>query len=192
MARSTRNYKKTPEKFKEFHCSIIRKREFCTNQCPYFYVCPFAEYHDLMDKTRPCKVVNMKPEEQQQFISIFVFGEEGLKAEALRMLYRMAKTLDLKGDAREMKMYLEAVTTVARTFKKPPKIKDDPKEIPTIDVNVSTLKLDKKEKKDPLIPPNPDEFLLDDKQSLYNSSKLDGIMAHPKRRNILKSENGHS
>lgn len=182
-------YTKTPEEFKKFN-AVLRGRFLCTNQCPYFYKCPYAKYTGVTKKEQKCKVVDMSPEEQQRFISIIVLGEEGLKDESLRILYRMGKTLNLKDDAREMKIYLEAVTGVARSFKTQKKSKEI-KEMEPITIDMGLLPIEKGHS-EPVIPPNPDECLIEDRESLYASPKLDGILTHPRKKVSIKGHNGNA
>lgn len=166
-------YKKSNPKLAEVNASLFKKRELCTNQCPYFLKCPYAQYYDITKHENKCKVVLLDRDEQKRFINMFVFDEEeGLKNEALGALWNLGKTLDIKNDPREMKMYLESIVNVARAFKKQGK-KEEKKAEP-IEINMSTL--NPKTLGHEIIP-IPVKSEDNDPNSLLNSKKLDGILA---------------
>jgi len=185
-------YRKKDPHQKEFHM-MLRNRVNCGSNCLWFTRCPYANPKKVT-KGSECKVIKLPEEEQKRWFSIFVMEENGLKNEALKTLYNMGKTLDLENDAREMKIYLEAVTMVAKTFKVLPKKKDEPREIEPITIDMSVLKLDKRKRinpNDPVLPPNPDENLVEDGESLYASPKLEGILANPTGKFVKKGKNGN-
>jgi hypothetical protein len=187
-------FKKKDPKWKSFALSM-KDREICDPNCKYFFRCPFFQHQNLSKKENKCKIKSLSEDDQKRFISLIVFEEDGLKNEALQILFRLGQTLNLKDDPKEMRMYLESVALVAKTFKKPGK-KEEIKEVEPITINMDVMKVDKRTKEyrdsqnEPAIPPNPDENLINDTQSLYASPKLDGILANPKKKVQISMKNG--
>ena len=149
--------------------NLVLREKACSPMCKFFKRCPYATLED-----KDCYIRGLSEDEQLRFAHLFV-EEDGLKEEAVKTLWKMGRNLnisDSEGDARELKMYLEMVIQVARTFKKPPK-KEDRKDEP-IEINLSTL--NPKQIGAEIIP-IPVKTEDNDPDSLINSKKLDGILA---------------
>lgn len=165
-------YKKSNPKLAQVTASVFKKRELCNNQCPYFLKCPYAIYNSTSKEENKCTVVNLSREEQKRFINMFVFEEEGLKNEALQVLWKLGKSLNNTRDPREIKIYLEAVLNVARAFKK--QEKNVEKKPEPIEINMTTLNPKALNRE---IIPIPVKCEENDPESLMKSEKLDGILA---------------
>jgi len=117
MAESLTVHQKKVLRWHEFKREILEENHICTTDCKYYHKCPLAVSDFNRKKERECRVRGLNDDDLNRFLTFFVFDQEVLKDEALRVLFRMGQVLALKDDAREMQMYLDNMLKVIRAFK---------------------------------------------------------------------------
>jgi len=161
-------------KYKKFADSVLKRREDCTASCEIYGVCPFSNYDSRKGK-QECVVKNLDKIDKNRFIAIFVFGDEGLKNEALKMLYKLGGILNLEDDPKEMQSYLEMIVKIIKAFK------IDYTKVETDD-QVIEIKLDDVKVVGDIPVETPvfsENFTTNDPESLMDSDKLDEIITPP-------------
>ncbi len=103
------------DKWLEFHTTVLKSRVVCSTTCVYYHRCPLAVYKDV-SQDKPCEVVKLNDQDRERFMSLFVFGDEGLKDEAFRMLFKLARMLPMD-DPRGVEKYLDLLLRVVRAFR---------------------------------------------------------------------------
>ena len=115
MSELTANQKKLL-RWHEFKREILEENHICTTDCKYYHKCPLAVSDLMKKKERECRVKSLSDDDLNRFLTFFVFEQDVLKDEALRVLFRMGQILELKKDAREMQIYLDNLLKINRAF----------------------------------------------------------------------------
>jgi hypothetical protein len=115
MSELTANQKKLL-RWHEFKREILEENHICTTDCKYYHKCPLAVSDLMKRKERECRVKSLSDDDLNRFLTFFVFEQDVLKDEALRVLFRMGQILELKKDAREMQIYLDNMLKIIRAF----------------------------------------------------------------------------
>lgn len=116
MSELTANQKKVL-RWHEFKREILEENHICTVDCKYYHKCPLAVSDLLGKKEKECRVRKLNDDDLNRFLTFFVFETDMLKDEAFRLLFRMGQVLDLRGDAKEMQMYLDNMLKIIRAFR---------------------------------------------------------------------------
>ena len=115
MSTFTANQKKLL-RWQEFKREILEENHICTTDCKYYHKCPLAVADLIHKKERECRVKTLNDDDLNRFLTFFVFEQDVLKDEALRVLFNMGRILELKKDAREMQIYLDNMLKIIRAF----------------------------------------------------------------------------
>jgi len=156
--------KRLPAQVSRMRATVFNRRETCNPYCLYFFRCPYAKYDK--DNESECGVRKLTDKELERFINLVVMEEEGFRNEAVRILWELGEKID-KDNLKDVRMYLEMVALVSKSFKtKPQKEKDEPIEIKAVTMPASRVI------EIPVISPE------NDKESLFDSKDLDKIIMH--------------
>ena len=156
----------------------LAKIPYCSPKCNYYMACPVCDRSDT--NAAPCVLLMLEESQRRRFVNLYLRGRDGLKAEAIELLFNLARKLDLKQNPGDMITYIDTILKIDRSFKVEAKKTKEPEtetEEAPARVEVTVTKKAKSKDPDEKIVRKLEKELDNNPESLFNSPVVDETKA---------------
>jgi len=151
----------------------LGKRKRCDMTCRYFQLCPYSDAQsaaDFAEDKQPCMMANETPDVKRAFMNLFQFGEDGMRDEVMRTVFRAKKLYD-PNRVDHMERYANLLLKVVKQYGG----REELMETGPVTIDIRGLEPSTVEYEKPIILDD-GRVVQEDTESLYHSPNLEKIM----------------